>query len=125
MRALLIEMMRNLGLRYNAHDSHGFYLDVVIGERKLVVDPTPEDIWSKDERGRRDELLKRYPKGAVIVRDESHHYARPTQIAPDFDISTPEGVAALKAFLADTSAVLAARSRLSAPDVVTRLGELA
>lgn len=123
MKKMLIELVEELGLSYRTHDSHGFYMDVWVGNRKLMVDPTPETVWSRDDR----KLVKRYKRGMVIVRDLSmHHYDSPTQLAPDFDATTTEGVAALKAFLADTERVRRARSYPSTlTDAVSLLGSLA
>lgn len=89
------------------------------GKRTVVVDATPAPIRSRDGH-----LLRTYPLGVVVLRDMHCNLSGPTQIAPDFDINTPDGFAALKAFLADDARVRDAKSRPTPTDAISQLGEL-
>ncbi len=75
---LIEEIVKDLGVQYETHDSHGFYIEFWVGKVWYMLDPTPETQY-------KDGLcVKTYPDGMIMVRDSSHHYSKPTQLA-EFD----------------------------------------
>ena len=69
---LLVKFCKDRKLQFKTHDSHGFYLDVWVAGHKFMVDPTPDEFkgWT--------------PADLVRIRDESHHYEKPTMICDVF-----------------------------------------
>lgn len=59
-------------LRCEEHDSHGLYFDVWIGMRKFMFDCSPEDEPSS---------YQKQDPGRVVIRDNTHHYNKPTRVA--------------------------------------------
>jgi hypothetical protein len=76
---LLHDLCKERGYNIVTHNSHGFYIDVTLGGKCYMLDPTPDTIWKDGV------LVKSYEPGTVIIRDSSHHYERPTQLA-EFNI---------------------------------------
>lgn len=56
------------GIQCKEHNSHGLYFDVWAAGQKFMFDCSPED------------EKRPYPDGLVVIRDESHHYERPTRV---------------------------------------------
>lgn len=68
-------------IRCQEHDSHGLYFDAWVRGKKFMLDASPED-------------MKSAPPGLIVVRDESHHYERPTRVS-SVNMFTAEGPAML------------------------------
>ena len=94
MKKRLEELCVDLNLSFEAHGSHGFYLDVLVGGRGLMLDASPESFWHAGV------LVKSWEKGILLVRDHTHHYSRPTHLA-EFDLNTASGYDDLRVFLTD------------------------
>lgn len=98
MRQELEELCNDLGLSFRSHDSHGYYLDVRINGHRLMIDPTPDNVWKKGV------LLKSWIDGALVVRDDTHfadgNYDKPTHLV-EFNRNEDGWLDRLRVFLTD------------------------
>jgi len=98
MRDELEDLCNDLGLSFESHDSHGYYLNVRIRGRRLMIDPTPDTVW------KRGVLLKSWDDGALVVRDDTHFahgdYDKPTHLI-EFNRNEAGWLDKLRVFLTD------------------------
>jgi len=85
-------LVEKQGYPFVTHDAHGFYIDAAINGKRYMLDPTPDTIYENGIP------VKSYPPGVVIIRDSTHHYSKPTQLAEFNIMDDPEGLQLLEEF---------------------------
>ena len=76
----LYDYFESRGIEAVEHNAHGLYFDVQVGGKALMIDASADDLP--------------YEFGLVVVRDDTHHYERPTRVG-SVNILTEEGRARL------------------------------
>jgi hypothetical protein len=66
--SIIFDFCTARGLMCDEHDAHGLYFDVWVNGKRFMLDASPED------------QPRPVPRGLIVVRDDTHHYANPTRI---------------------------------------------